>query len=718
MHCPECNIDVAYDKEKTKDLCECIVCGETLRVTPYDILKKGMHGIVNEVREPQIAMAREIEKVLNDKHEQKTLIAEGGTGIGKSFAYLIPAILQHKSKRIVISTATKALQEQVYNDLVMICDTLQIHTPVKMIKGAGNYGCFKLAGNIGNAREKKEYQDRVNTCIKNNTIIDFSAGDPYDVVPRWASDVSADNCPAGSRARCQYTCRPNPTTQQILVVNHHLLAMDIMFDNIIFGPYQVLVADEAHQLVEGFRSALSMNLTASRIKSILKKIRDFEPLKVLINQVGDKVDADGFVSRFEQVERKIKKGLETLLPLADTGTQILDTKHAKAGPGLLELDEAAKMLGVLDVELKTIKARAALTTLDDQLRVGLDTVCVLSNKLRKLQTVFQYLDSNNAVVTLEKDFKTKAPKLEWRPLDIGKLVGRKLQEIPHTIYTSATLQIGDKGFEYFKTELGLTETAPKLVERTYDSPFDYTNNAKLFIPYAMPKPPTPNAPDYTDWLDQVYTYSSTLIDIFQGDSLVLCTSNQMMNYLYEALNEKFIGTDITIIKQEPGAATTALKKYMDTPHSVLVGVKSFWEGINVKGDKLRLVIIPKLPFPHFYDPIICTKQKRSGVEWDPDLQIPPMVMALKQAVGRLIRTKDDYGVVAILDPRALGGAKLSASKSVLKYGPPGNQKLGLRHILQSYGTTVYHALPIKSIYLRDSFTLLREFVKQHKDKRS
>lgn len=726
MYCTDCELNVAYDEKKTKDICECVVCGGVLQDTAYDILKKKKHGIVSEVREDQIRMAREIEKIFKDTYDQKILIAEGGTGIGKSFAYLIPAILQHKDKRVVISTATKALQEQVFNDLKMLCETLGVDIPIDLIKGAGNYGCLKVdkvGKHIENEREKSLYKERVKKCIEDKTWIDFSTGDPYPTVPKWADAVSAAHCPTGGRNNCSLKCRPNPTEGRIIVVNHHMLAMDLVFSNpdngkYILGPYTVLIVDEAHELVEGLRSALTSTVSASSMHKAGNLLRTSDELVMVVKLVSRGVVAD-WRNAYAGAEYMVARALDMLEPRAEDGTNIVDMTEPETQEGLALLKEASQKISGIFTELEQCRKIGYHKKFTGQLKAGYDDVCAQTSKLRSMVGNLRGLDDENNLVTLVRDPRTNKLVLSQRPIDIDKIVGERLSAIPHAVYTSATLSVGNRGFEYFKTGLGILEKAPELVEANYESPFNYKDNALLFVPFDMIKPPPSGDKAYGKWIQAVHEHSSSLINIFQGDTLILCTSNAIMNELYRSLTAKFAGTGITILRQQQGAANYAMDQYLKTPNSVLIGVKTFWQGVNVKGDKLRLVIIPKIQFPHYNDPIISIKQKRSGKKWDHDLQIPPMITSLKQAVGRLIRTKDDYGVVAILDPRVIGGTRLSASKNVFKAGPPGGQKLRLSHLLKCYGRTVYDALPIKNIYLRETaFTVLRNFVKGHKERRT
>ena len=734
MRCKDGHIELAY-KEATKDICECIVCGGALLDTSRDILDGGKYGIVSETRPQQVDMAREIDKTLGDKHAQRILIVEGGTGIGKSYAYLIPAILQHKNKRIVISTDTKALQEQVYADLERICAAMGVNVNIALVKGKTNYGCFKLNTKLPKGEERAKYEALCKNAIEHGKYIDFSAGAPYEKPPEWAPAVSAENCPAGSQKNCALECRPNPRMQQIIVVNHSLLGVDMFIGNIVLGQYDVLIVDEAHRLAEKLRNTLTHDVTVSRLEGIGKAITNSSNLPAFILQYDKSaVSADEYVSLLDTVAKRTETALELISGHADYGTNILHTDLPITQEGMNLLAEAKDILIEVDERLSTVIQHCQNLKLNDEMYAGRGDLYAVARKVSRALSLYTSLTDPNTIITIDKYAPLKNRKLQCMPLDIACHSGKKLDAIRHTVYTAATLKLGDRGFSFFKDTLGIAPRKPEdLVEKVLGSPFDYDANARLYVPHSMMKPVnpprdsdrTPEAnkirAEYQIWLDQLMHQCTNLIDITHGDAMILCTSNVIKNYLYNKLKAHYANSTIHMVNHETGAATAAQNEYMAHDHSVLVGVRSFWEGISIDGDKLRMVIIPKLQFPHFNDPVIKTKQRLSNNGmFDENLQVPPMVISLKQAVGRLIRTKDDYGIVAILDPRAMCGSRnadIAAAKKAWSTGVVGfgdrKRNVKLEDAVLGYGRTVYHSLPIKRVQLKEDFTVLRKFVNGH-----
>jgi len=301
-------------------------------------------------------------------------------------------------------------------------------------------------------------------------------------------------------------------------------------------------------------------------------------------------------------------------------------------------------------------------------------------------------------------------------LDVGALCGPHLSKIPYRIVLSATLSIGGD-FDYIKEQLGI-DPPPLAPVRTvlckhYASPFNLAEQGILYTPALLPLPAHDrNSESYMPWVKAISQEIASLIQITEGDAFVLFSKRDELNDVAHELRT-LVEDNITLLAQSETNSASLLKTYMATPHSVLLGLKTFWEGIDVQGEKLRQVIIVKLPFPNPSDPVIqalCEKATREGKNAFATVQIPRMVFDLKQAVGRLIRSQTDYGAISILDPRVWTGSTKNHSRVLeeikhwrtsLKTSPrlrtPANQaRAGHR----GYGKQVVSATGYKKVVYR------------------
>jgi ATP-dependent DNA helicase DinG len=644
------------------DLKTCGVCGIELIPESRDILERGQYQIANEVRPTQVALAEDIET--NLRQERGTILAEGGTGIGKSFAYLLPALLS-TNKRVVVSTAKKTLQDQLAEkDIPFLVEKLGLSSlKYGLYKGKSNYACWKLWREVP-ISEMERYEDFINAAM--------DAQQPADIaqwggaVPFWWSKISIDNCVLKKTCPHFKHCHPQPQDYNLVITNHHLMAIDMKSaTNFLLGPYNTLIIDEAHQAPEAFRSAYSRRMTFSGLERLQKKIKNDDYLRGAIDDSGV-TTAKAIVEEVDELGTAFKS-LHRKAVAAANGGQAVDVRkiqndlkafHVKAdtyGGKIFLLCEAFKR--------QYASAKDGPSHIDDS-----DQLFVMLTRANKLfRSVTSIVDfasdltgQANAQDSVSEYLTTWDDKgLEMRPLDIGKIIASPIARVPHKIIMSATLAMG-KDFSFTKQRFGLTDElkvpADIITEKIYKSPFKMHEQAILYLPRHLPLPAHGGQPEErSKWIRAISTEIAQLLGATKGDAFVLFSAKSDMNEVIDEIGHDFWDDANLNLIQHEGEATSTLKRYMSTKNSVLFGLKSFWEGVDVVGNKLKMVIIPKLPFPNPKDPLIEELSKRAGNNSFFNVMIPHMFFDMKQGVGRLIRAQSDRGFVVILDTRIWSG---------------------------------------------------------------
>jgi len=655
MFCKDCKLKISH--AKAPKLTSCPLCGNPLVPNGRDILNHGLYGIVKEVREAQIKMAEDIEVLF--MQDNGTLLAEGQTGTGKSYAYLIPALLRD-DKRVIISTAKIPLQDQLYKkDLPVLCQKLGISTDTYGVyKGRNNYLCRNLVKRL-NTKDKA-------ACAKFIKEIGQSPADksnwPEDEIPKWWSKVSADNCP--NPKTCQYSnyCTPQPSKYRILITNHSLLGIDLKIrgkDGGILGPYNTLIIDEGHRAAECFHDTFSFEI---KLDSVIKLIEGMSWEDDLINFIEDVgalrwatciYNGQNLCTALERTYYSAKK--------ASNAAKLVDVSAITQQ--LKKLQDAAEIFhcnfsllnGILHDALTEEQERFEYSeTQEGHLIWMLSRTKRYQNTAHKLAELCAgVLEGDPATQIVTADDKI----IKVKPLEIGPLLEPKLQQIPYKIITSATLALGTD-FTRTITDLGIPSTQP-VTTQVYQSPFRVKNRTLLYLPLHLPIPAHAGKPPEIrrNWIEASATETAQIMDALRGDAFVLFTSRVDMEEHIERLNREnyWQRAGLTLCAQT-GAAQPTLDKFMRTPNSVIFGLKSFWEGIDVPGPKLKMVIIPKLPFPNPYDPLLIARQNKIDAEKGQragfnELSVPQMITDMRQAIGRLLRTAADRGFIAITDPR-------------------------------------------------------------------
>jgi len=641
-----------------------------------DYLLHGAGGLVKEVRLGQIEMGRLTERVLKDKN---FAVVEGPVGIGKSFGYSVPAI--QSKKRIIISTAKKQLQHQLaYKDLPFLGERLEQAVTVALLKGKSNYAC-KVKGTSLAPNDAEQFFRWLDQS-KNGDLTDWPGRKPA-----YWQDVTAEDCVGGKRCRFSKDCgywraKDQIKTAQIVVANHHVVAWDLRFGpQKLLGKYDALIVDEAHQAVSAFRGAYTKTVTPFSMKRVIK-MGD----RAGFNIGTYKALEDAWAAMFQEV-----KNAEGEIPGDPFG---------QAG------DHAGKLLADLAIAVKKELAEHGASLADNEDDAGyqpspardsawqamdaqerdyvasLEMLAKAVDRPREALTAICAPDTNTVlyVNTTEKGHKI----VNAAPVNIGSLVGPKLQMIDTVILTSATIAVNGS-FADIKSQLGLTmpvkeyddagvptgELKPKrqIEELVLQSPFDYSSQAVLYTPWNMPMPVGTGkfeVEQRAKYISAISQECKRLIKASNGNAFVLFTSAQDMKDVHAALLAEELETPLIVQAED---AESTLREYMRTPRSVILGLKSFWEGVDVVGDKLRLVIIVKLPFPMVSDPVIKARSRAIVAEGVAagqseqtaergvfqSVQIPGMLTDLRQGSGRLIRSKADKGVLAVLDPRIWTG---------------------------------------------------------------
>lgn len=696
MRCNNCGLTIPLDK--APNLKECTICAnQVLETDARDILEFGKHEIAREVRPTQVALARDVESIM--RMEKGTLLAEGGTGIGKSFAYLIPAILE-SDKRVVISTAKKTLQDQLANkDIPLLLQKMGRTKSYGVYKGNSNYACRLLEKEVP-PTGKRAFKEFIAKAVKAKEPADVANWD--GAVPSWWSKVSADNCMLGAKCPHRNTCRPSPREYDIIITNHHLTAIDLKHSpGTLFDPYDVLIMDEAHQAPEAFRSAHSMSVTKRGLGILLGmldadthlrgaiddsgvttavrlggRIRDVKSTYTVLHRVaagkgrtGGAFNAQDCLPQIDALSEATTAVSEALFKLKQEFQRSFDFLRTNDDPG------ADEMLGML-TRLDRISKRAT-------------TVGAFAESLREDTKTGDFIATGN-----EKG-------LFLQPLNIGKMVGPKLQAVKHKVLISATLSLGND-FSYTKKHFGLDEPGREKYtkESIYKSPFKLEKQAVVYLPKHVPIPVRKGQPGREVWVKGLTTEIAQLVGATRGDAFVLFSARADMEEVLADLGSAFWkNMGLNLILHE-GEATATLNAFKNTPKSVLFGLKSFWEGVDVAGDKLKLVIIPKLPFPNPTDALIAAQsdaveQQGGSAFWE--VMIPQMIFDMKQGCGRLIRTQRDRGFIAILDSRIWTGTsqprtheqrlaqiKLDPKQRRMGYGAKALDALGFTQLTDNF----------------------------------
>ncbi len=581
-----------------------------------------------QVRPQQQAMAGAVGEAIKN---YSTAIIEAGTGVGKTFAYLAPALAS--GGRIIVSTGSKTLQDQLYlKDLPLVKKALKTSSKTALLKGRANYLCIHR---MLRSQSDGRFNDR-RSITNIQRIVDWSAittaGDIAELnsVPRdaeiWPAVTStADNCLGAEcphYAECHVAlARKKAQEADVVVVNHHLFFADLALKEEGFGELlpsaNAVILDEAHQLPE-IASTFFSDVVSSR--QILELSRD-----ILAESLANAKDMPNLRDSLRALDKCVA-----------------DIRLAMDKPGLREpwykisskpaIKKEMQNLDEIMADLIEIMGHAAERS--KELESCNERLELLKIKLEQLKT-----PKENTVQWYETF--TRSFSLITTPLDIAEPFKKQLEAWPCAwVLTSATLAV-QQSFDHFTQRIGMDK--PK--ELLLDSPFDYWHHALLYAPPNMPEP------QQHDFVESVVEAAIPVIEAAGGRTFMLFTSYRALNEAAELLRDEI---DYPILVQGDSSQADMIEKFRDLGNAVLLGTSSFWEGVDVRGAALSCVIIDKLPFSSPGDPVLEARIKsirESGGNPFGEYQLPQAVIALKQGVGRLIRDDDDKGVLMICDPR-------------------------------------------------------------------
>jgi ATP-dependent DNA helicase DinG len=599
-----------------------------------------------EYRPGQMEMARAVMRAFEEKRH---LIVEAGTGTGKTLAYLVPAVAAALggNGRVIVSTGTKNLQEQLMEkDIPFLQSVLPKPFAATYMKGRSNYLCLNRLARAQSAPvleglDEVDYFEEVSQWSRETEIGDRAE---LSTLPESLSfwrhiDARSESC-LGQKCPDYNDCfitrmRSRAQEADIVVVNHHLFFADLSLRNGNYGSvlpdYTAVILDEAHLIEEVASEYFGAQVSNYQIDDL---VRDLGMLTIEDASVDQELThsvarmsrfADNFFMGFR--DGRGEDGRYPIIP---------GTFARRTSSGEME----ATPLGELYMAVQGAIARTETTL--DALKEKEPDVENLIRRLREIRFELEFIvtgTDKKFVYWLER--RNRGVFLRASPIDVAGLLQDKLfEEVPTVVLTSATLSSGGN-FAFIRDRLGL-DTADDLIA---SSSFDYESQAILYLPARMPDPRD------RDWGLAAADEGIRILNATEGRAFVLSTSLAGMQSLFENV---WAEIDYPCLVQGSASKSQLLKKFRETPNAVLFATSSFWQGVDVRGEQLSCVIIDKLPFAVPTDPIVAARQRYiedSGGSSFYEYSVPQAIIALKQGLGRLIRSTTDRGVLAILDPR-------------------------------------------------------------------
>ncbi len=581
-------------------------------------------------RSQQQAMA---ERITERIQSGGVLVCEAGTGTGKTFAYLVPALLS--GRKTLISTATRNLQDQLFHrDLPLICKVLGLTVKATLLKGRSNYLCrhrLKLAEeDLGAvARELRGQFKQVLAWSKGTQRGDIAELSLPEDAALWPLVTSTgDNCLGQDCAHWQschlVQARREAQSADLVVVNHHLFCADLALKDEGFGEIlpgaDCFILDEAHQLAEIASSFFGISLSSRQLHGLARDT-DLE-----VKCVADA--APGLRERTARLERAAQ---DVRLGLSD----------ADRRGTWRELD------GESDLQRALESLERRLQALIEGLTVHIGRAKGLDACLERAKDLLERLHALTAPETPDKVrwFETQGRGFRFHqtPLEVAELFRAQIaRQGTAWIFTSATLAVGDE-FGHFVRQLGIEDADTQ----RWDSPFDYPSQALWFVPRGLPQPSDPS------YNSAVLELACEVVGYSRGRAFLLFTSHRALRETAAGLEGRIA---YPILVQGTAPRAELLERFRALGNAVLLGTSSFWEGVDVRGEALSCVLIDRLPFASPGDPVLAARidalRQRGGNPFR-DYQLPQAVIALKQGAGRLIRDSTDRGVLVVCDPRLL-----------------------------------------------------------------
>ncbi|ATB50753.1 ATP-dependent DNA helicase [Corallococcus macrosporus] len=593
-----------------------------------------------EHRPEQLQMARAVERAFA---ERSYLLAEAGTGTGKTLAYLVPALLS--GRRVVVSTATKTLQDQIFfKDLPLMREKMGLRFEAAYLKGRGNYLClhrydaFSKEPQFG-SREEARYWSRLKAWAEETDTGDRSELDLPESFSAWPRLSTTSETCVGTKCPQYETCfvtrmRKRAEQADLLVVNHHLFFADLALRSSgkrsegVLPWYEAVIFDEAHALEDAASGHFGCSVSNYRLEELARdavaSLKEEDARHAMLRALAARLRA-GADALFAQAPRALGlSGQESSVALRSEVMAKLSTPLSGVRDALAAL--SAFTVGEREPELAAITRRA--------------------DELEEQLSFLEKAESSDHVYWAEQ--RGKGLFLRASPIDVAKeLRERMYGALDTVVYTSATLA-ADSRFDFFANRMGLYgedgQPVTKVRTLAVPSPFDYPSQAALYLPTHLPDPSAPG------FIEEAAEEIERLCEVTGGRAFVLFTSLRNMVRAYELVAPRL---PYQALLQGERPKQQLLEAFRETP-SVLFAAHSFWEGVDVPGDALSLVIIDRLPFASPGDPLVAARIKQlqeRGEEPFELYQLPHAALALRQGFGRLIRTQADRGIVAMLDRR-------------------------------------------------------------------
>lgn len=580
-------------------------------------------------RSAQIAMAKEVAQIIQD---EETFLAEAGTGTGKTFAYLIPSLLS--GKKVIVSTATKTLQEQlVHKDLPLLFKVCGIKGKAQILKGRDNYVCTQRLDVTETAEQHSREDWKKLAIIREWLEEETNTGDRAEVIQVAEDDMIWRKVAARMEfcqsTECNVDCgcfypqlKERAQEAQVLVVNHHLFCADLALREQGFGEIlpeaEVYIFDEAHQLPDIAAQFLGFTVSRAQLDELARDIKQAQKL-----EAPESVSLSDLAVKLEEQLKAVSESLGKWEKRWTSEQLETETAFQK------NMDRLLQQLGVMAENLKSMADR------------GKQLGAVHKRTKEFERQLKDWLNSNSENKIRWVESSMGRFKFNLTPLSVADPFSRQRDEMGGAwLFTSATLSIGGK-FDYFSKRLGLLDAK----ESVWSSPFDYQKQGVIYHPIGLPQPNDPN------YIKILLRAAWPLLKAADGRAFMLFTSHRALQEAKAILAEHWHGK---LLVQGDAPKSSLLSRFKESKQSILLGTSSFWEGVDVKGDALQLVIIDRIPFMPPDDPIVQAREnylKEKGLNAFVHFQLPEATIAMKQGVGRLIRDVEDRGVLMLCDPR-------------------------------------------------------------------